>query len=30
MKYSKAYPYFKALLDDIIEAAPNWAKALAD
>ncbi len=27
MKYSKAYPYLKALLDGLIEAAPNWAKA---
>ena len=26
-KYSKAYPYLKALLDALIEAAPNWAKA---
>ena len=29
MKYSKAYPYLKALLDASIEAAPNWAKAPA-
>ena len=28
-KYSKAYPYLKALLDAAIEAAPNWAKAPA-
>lgn len=27
MKYSKAYPYLKALLDGLIEAAPNWMKA---
>ena len=27
MKHSKAYPYLKALLDGLIEAAPNWAKA---
>ncbi len=27
MKYGKAYPYLKALLDASIEAAPNWAKA---
>ena len=27
MKQSKAYPYLKALLDGLIEAAPNWAKA---
>ncbi len=27
MKYSKAYPYLKALLDALIEAAPNWMKA---
>ena len=27
MKQSKAYPYLRALLDGIIEAAPNWAKA---
>ncbi len=27
MKESKAYPYLKALLDGLIEAAPNWAKA---
>jgi hypothetical protein len=26
-KYSKAYPYLKALLDALIEEAPNWAKA---
>jgi tetratricopeptide (TPR) repeat protein len=26
-KESKAYPYLKALLDGLIEAAPNWAKA---
>ena len=27
MKESKAYPYLKALLDGLIEAAPNWMKA---
>ena len=27
MKQSKAYPYLRALLDGLIEAAPNWAKA---
>lgn len=27
MDYKKAYPYLKALLDALIEAAPNWAKA---
>jgi len=27
VKQSKAYPYLKALLDGLIEAAPNWAKA---
>lgn len=27
MKESKAYPYLKALLDALLEAAPNWAKA---
>lgn len=27
MKHSKAYPYLKALLAALIEAAPNWAKA---
>ena len=27
MKLSKAYPYLRALLDGLIEAAPNWAKA---
>jgi tetratricopeptide (TPR) repeat protein len=27
LKESKAYPYLKALLDGLIEAAPNWAKA---
>jgi len=26
-KYGKGYPYLKALLDALIEAAPNWAKA---
>ena len=29
MKESKAYPYLKALLDGLIEAAPNWMKAPA-
>ena len=29
MTYSKAYPYLKATLDALIEAAPNWAKAPA-
>ena len=29
MKESKAYPYLKALLDALIEAAPNWMKAPA-
>jgi len=27
LKESKAYPYLKALLDALLEAAPNWAKA---
>ncbi len=27
LKKSKAYPYLKALLDALIEAAPNWMKA---
>ena len=27
MRYSKAYPYLKALLDGLIEATPNWLKA---
>jgi len=27
LKESKAYPYLKALLDGLIEAAPNWMKA---
>jgi len=27
VKQSKAYPYLRALLDALIEAAPNWAKA---
>ena len=27
MKESKIYPYLKALLEALIEAAPNWAKA---
>jgi len=26
-KYGKGYPYLKALLDALIEAAPNWMKA---
>jgi tetratricopeptide (TPR) repeat protein len=29
VKQSKAYPYLKALLDGLIEAAPNWTKAPA-
>jgi len=27
MQHSKAYPYLKAFMDALIEAAPNWAKA---